>query len=1641
MGNFFRKSNLIKKHKKLATFLAIMVALVTTYLLILPAITLDIERAREEPGVEVEQSSQSPPSLPAMGDSDSNLSSATESSQEADTSQTESTEDDLITQATTLTATNQDYTITADVNADAQLPKDTNLTVKEIKTDDEAYQSNYEKVQNSLTGKTIDNVLFYDITFESKGEKVEPKADVKVTITPREAMDAKDNFDVLHFPDDGSQENISQKDVKEIDHKITSVSFDNSQFSAYALVTSSNPSESKANLNKVGGPRSTTVHNVTFKYTDNAGVEHEMTTAQIVDGGTITVFPTPVYREGYRFSRWVNAADGSTVTEDTTITGDMDVVAEYSEITIYNVTIQYYYHNNTSDTDTVFGNDIHHVEAKDTPYRVTSPPSVKPENDATVTDGEIYYPSQSIVELADANDLAAKDAADGTVDKKFTIRVQYVSADATYNIHYMLKDLTGNGYTEIESTQAHGVIGSTIRPQVLTYDYADFERTNSVTLTQAQGQDLYVYYTRKDFELSYNTNGGYYVEPTVGKYGESVPLTSVVPQKKGYSFDGWYDNPQLTGSKITGNVTLDGNKTLYAKWKADTVGYTIAYFKEVYDNTTHTTHYVYDSSITRRATVDTTINASSAPNLASVPKGYQRENASGGPNSTSSIVVAADGSSVLNVYYSLIRYTFVFDLNLSSWGYSLGRIDIGGQTYQGTEYRLTNIVLGQDVSSVWPSSTSNPREVYSLNYLGQVSTERFFDSWENEYKTKRQEVTPELLPNSGTTRTFKATWTNRGNTYTAEYWLQQPDGSYVKSDKYSQSFIFNSGTFTAKEIFGYTYRTDQNFVANGVQYYGSNTSQRIYRFYYDRDSFKINYFYGNDEVNTISNIPYEADISSSTYNFVPSRPSGVDSDYTWGGWYEDSMLRTPYNFSTMPNHNVILYAKWNPPRYNVSFNLNGGEGATPATQSVEKYVCAQAPADPTREHYTFDGWFDQNGKRFDWTKPITSDTVLTAHWKLNPLTYTVQYVDADNNNSKLSPDKVVTSPALQIGDTVTEKALAITGYRPGNNEKSITLDYENNVITFYYSRKQSSVNYTVRYLLQGTNEVLKQEVTKTVNGDTVRVKEIAADVGSEYYPLDDVLTLTLTSSSANNVITFYYSKKTDGNITFHYLDMDGNPIPGVAPVEETFSEGGTCDTIDHHLNIPGYTYHSGKDVTDSNNPTSVNEFYTFRGGENIDVNFYYKKNLNIVARDKEKDYDGTALKSNGLADINDSYRLSLQSGDKIGSITYSGSQTNVGTSSTTPSDITITNDDGDDRTDYYNIVYVPGTLTVNPLYVSVMIDGDTIAKVYDGTYSTVGYHITRISTSLYTEDKIQFNGSDSSLTEKNAGTYILDLANHFTNTDPNFDVHFQVSNGALTIHKRDVVLTSAEATKTYDGTPLTAHTVTVSPMTDTEGFVLGEGVLAYNFTGSQTYPGTSYNYFTYTLMANTNPVNYNISITHGHLIVTPTINLQVTGSGWEPALSGGNFKLEKRGAGVWEDISSEFNSFDVTSTGGFNIGGLTPGRYRLTQNSAPDGYRVINKYVCFNVLEDRDEFDNSTYTMELCDEDGHTVPADDNKRIVNGIGNYNYRLQVVNQAGSELPSSGGIGTKKIVGTGIILMIIATLATIFNRWKKAINKSG
>ena len=94
---------------------------------------------------------------------------------------------------------------------------------------------------------------------------------------------------------------------------------------------------------------------------------------------------------------------------------------------------------------------------------------------------------------------------------------------------------------------------------------------------------------------------------------------------------------------------------------------------------------------------------------------------------------------------------------------------------------------------------------------------------------------------------------------------------------------------------------------------------------------------------------------------------------------------------------------------------------------------------------------------------------------------------------------------------------------------------------------------------------------------------------------------------------------------------------------------------------------------------------------------------------------------------------------------------------------------------------------------------------------------------------------------------------------------YETATGSATVIvlPRSVTLTSASASKKYDGTPLTARSVAVSD----EGFVPGEGA-TFNVTGSQTSVGSSKNTFSYSLTGNTHSANYSIFKIEGTLTVS-----------------------------------------------------------------------------------------------------------------------------------------------------------------------------
>ena len=88
--------------------------------------------------------------------------------------------------------------------------------------------------------------------------------------------------------------------------------------------------------------------------------------------------------------------------------------------------------------------------------------------------------------------------------------------------------------------------------------------------------------------------------------------------------------------------------------------------------------------------------------------------------------------------------------------------------------------------------------------------------------------------------------------------------------------------------------------------------------------------------------------------------------------------------------------------YTVTFDADGGSAV--ASQVVQEGGKAISPTTPTKEGYTFAGWFvGETAYNFD--AAVTANVALKAKWTLN--TYTVTF-DADNGTEN------TTAPALFI---------------------------------------------------------------------------------------------------------------------------------------------------------------------------------------------------------------------------------------------------------------------------------------------------------------------------------------------------------------------------------------------------------------------------------------------------------------------------------------------------------------------------------------------------------------------------------------------------------------------------------------------------
>ena len=116
------------------------------------------------------------------------------------------------------------------------------------------------------------------------------------------------------------------------------------------------------------------------------------------------------------------------------------------------------------------------------------------------------------------------------------------------------------------------------------------------------------------------------------------------------------------------------------------------------------------------------------------------------------------------------------------------------------------------------------------------------------------------------------------------------------------------------------------------------------------------------------NVDYRAKVTK------PAEPTR--EGYHFMGWFNGDK---EWNFDedTMGAGNMTLTAKWEINKYTVSFDSKGGTKVD--SQIVEHGSTATKPRTPRRNDYTFKGWY-LDGKKFDFSTPITDDITLVARW-------------------------------------------------------------------------------------------------------------------------------------------------------------------------------------------------------------------------------------------------------------------------------------------------------------------------------------------------------------------------------------------------------------------------------------------------------------------------------------------------------------------------------------------------------------------------------------------------------------------------------------------------------------------------------------
>ena len=197
-------------------------------------------------------------------------------------------------------------------------------------------------------------------------------------------------------------------------------------------------------------------------------------------------------------------------------------------------------------------------------------------------------------------------------------------------------------------------------------------------------------------------------------------------------------------------------------------------------------------------------------------------------------------------------------------------------------------------------------------------------------------------------------------------------------------------------------------------------------------------------------------VTEYTYGVGATLPTDVTrTGYTFKGWYyNENLTGSPVTaIGDTETGNKEYWAKWEINQYTVTVKPENGEADITITQDYGTPITA--PADPTREGYTFIGW----DREIPTTMPA-EDMTVTAQWEINRYTITFD----TNGGSEIAPITQDYGTEITAPDNPTRKGYTFKGW---DKEIPETMPAENITVTAQWEINR----YTITFDTAGGSEI------------------------------------------------------------------------------------------------------------------------------------------------------------------------------------------------------------------------------------------------------------------------------------------------------------------------------------------------------------------------------------------------------------------------------------------------------------------------------------------------------------------------------------------------------------------------------------------